>query len=69
MGTLSLKKICQERQKNKIKSAKELYEIIGKTKQNHRSVSKATLVFQAIRIEVNQELEVLKNFFRKIRKN
>ncbi|ECL3257234.1 16S rRNA (cytosine(1402)-N(4))-methyltransferase RsmH [Campylobacter coli] len=61
-------KICQERQKNKIKSAKELYEIIGKTKQNHRSVSKATLVFQAIRIEVNQELEVLKNFLEKLEK-
>ncbi|ELZ6432664.1 16S rRNA (cytosine(1402)-N(4))-methyltransferase RsmH, partial [Campylobacter coli] len=67
-GYFIAQKICQERQKNKIKSAKELYEIIGKTKQNHRSVSKATLVFQAIRIEVNQELEVLKNFLEKLEK-
>ncbi|EAI2977861.1 16S rRNA (cytosine(1402)-N(4))-methyltransferase RsmH [Campylobacter jejuni] len=67
-GYFIAQKICQERQKNKIKSAKELYEIIGKTKQNHRSVSKATLVFQAIRIEVNQELEVLKTFLEKLEK-
>ncbi|EAI6362286.1 TPA: 16S rRNA (cytosine(1402)-N(4))-methyltransferase RsmH [Campylobacter coli] len=67
-GYFIAQKICQERQKNKIKSAKELYEIIGKTKQNHRKISKATLVFQAIRIEVNQELEVLKTFLEKLEK-
>ncbi|ELA4414894.1 16S rRNA (cytosine(1402)-N(4))-methyltransferase RsmH [Campylobacter jejuni] len=55
-------KICLERSKNPIKSAKELYQIIGKGKQNHRKISKATLAFQAIRIEVNQELKVLKDF-------
>ncbi|EHM2396063.1 16S rRNA (cytosine(1402)-N(4))-methyltransferase RsmH, partial [Campylobacter jejuni] len=56
------KKICLERSKNPIKGAKELYQIIGKGKQNHRKISKATLAFQAIRIEVNQELKVLKDF-------
>ncbi|TKX32318.1 16S rRNA (cytosine(1402)-N(4))-methyltransferase RsmH [Campylobacter aviculae] len=61
-------KICQTRIKNPIKSAKELQNIIGTAKQKHRKVSKATLVFQAIRIEVNQELEVLKNFLEKLEK-
>ncbi|MBZ7931479.1 16S rRNA (cytosine(1402)-N(4))-methyltransferase RsmH [Campylobacter sp. RM12910] len=62
------KKICQSRIKTSIKSAKELQKIIGSTKQHHRKVSKATLVFQAIRIEVNQELEVLKIFLEKLEK-
>ncbi|MGH2327971.1 16S rRNA (cytosine(1402)-N(4))-methyltransferase RsmH [Campylobacter taeniopygiae] len=65
---LIAKKICQSRIEKPIKSAKELQKIIGATKQNHRKVSKATLVFQAIRIEVNQELEVLKIFLEKLEK-
>ncbi|RQD69020.1 16S rRNA (cytosine(1402)-N(4))-methyltransferase RsmH [Campylobacter hepaticus] len=55
-------KICYARKKKVITSAKELHEIIGKMKQNHRKISQANLVFQAIRIEVNQELQVLKKF-------
>ncbi len=61
-------KICQTRHKSPIKSARELLELIGKAKHNHRKVSKAILVFQAIRIEVNQELEVLKIFLEKLEK-
>ncbi|MBM0636973.1 16S rRNA (cytosine(1402)-N(4))-methyltransferase RsmH [Campylobacter sp. VicNov18] len=65
-GSFLAEKICLARNKASIKSGKELYQIIGKSKQNHRKVSQATLVFQAIRIEVNQELKVLENFLQSL---
>ncbi|TKX31945.1 16S rRNA (cytosine(1402)-N(4))-methyltransferase RsmH [Campylobacter estrildidarum] len=65
---LIAQKICQARIKNPIKSAKELKTIIGTAKQKNRKISKATLVFQAIRIEVNRELDVLDFFLKKLEK-
>lgn len=59
-------KICLARSKTPIKSAKELCQIIGKTKHNNRKISKATLAFQAIRIEINQELQALKDFLKNL---
>lgn len=53
-------KIINERSKKPINTAKELTNIIGKKSVNHRSVSEAILAFQAIRIEVNNELNELK---------
>ncbi|NLC28520.1 MAG: 16S rRNA (cytosine(1402)-N(4))-methyltransferase RsmH [Campylobacteraceae bacterium] len=49
-------KICQAREDGPIKSAKELAILIGKGPSKGRRVSAATLAFQAIRIEVNNEL-------------
>ena len=60
------KKICDYRLKEPIKSAKKLCEIIGKARQNNRKISKATLVFQALRIEVNDELKMLEKFLLKL---
>lgn len=51
-----------------INSCKELSKIIGNAKLNNRSVSLKTLVFQAIRIEVNDELGVLKRFLEQVSK-
>jgi len=49
-------KIAERRKNHPITSAKEFAEIFGAAKQNGRSVNLATLAFQAIRIEVNNEL-------------
>ena len=59
-------KICDYRAKKKINSAKELSEIIGNKKYFNRKISTAILAFQAIRIEVNNELFELKNLLDKI---
>ena len=59
-------KICEQRAKKKIKSAKELFEIIGKTRFDNRKILKATLLFQALRIEVNQELDALNRFLMRL---
>lgn len=55
--------IIKERQKNKIETTKQLADIIYKTyppKLRHKRIHPATKTFQAIRIEVNQELEEIK---------
>lgn len=52
-------KIVNARAIKPIKSAKELTNIIGKRSVNGRNVSEAILAFQAIRIEVNKELDEL----------
>ncbi len=56
------KAIVEERKKNKIKTTLELADIIVKsTPKVKSSIHPATRVFQAIRIEVNQELQNVKN--------
>ncbi len=57
-------KICEERQKNRIKTTKELENIIFHCyPKEHRygKTNPSTRVFQALRLEVNRELEVLTN--------
>ncbi|MBR8466036.1 16S rRNA (cytosine(1402)-N(4))-methyltransferase RsmH [Campylobacter sp. faydin G-140] len=60
-------KIVSARAKQPIKSAKELTQIIGKNRLNGRSVSLAILAFQAIRIEVNDELGELERLLSSIK--
>jgi 16S rRNA (cytosine1402-N4)-methyltransferase len=61
------KLICDTREKNPIKDAKTLADLVGRRGHfNGRSVSPATLVFQAIRIEVNKELEELEELLKSI---
>ena len=52
-------KIVNYRAEKEITSAKELAKIIGTSNFKNRSISTATLAFQAIRIEVNKELDEL----------
>lgn len=59
-------KIVGARQSGEIKSAERLAQIIGLKGVNGRSVSAATLAFQAIRIEVNNELSELQNLLQSI---
>lgn len=59
-------KIVEARQNGEIKSAERLAQIIGLKGVNGRSVSAATLAFQAIRIEVNNELGELQNLLQSI---
>lgn len=59
-------KIIEARIKKPIQTSKELYEIIGKGTQKGRKVQKATLIFQALRIEVNKELNELEILLDKI---
>lgn len=51
-----------------INSCQKLSQIIGNSKLNSRNVTLKTLVFQAIRIEVNNELGVLENFLNDVSK-
>lgn len=59
-------KIVEARQSGEIKSAERLAQIIGLNGVKGRSVSAATLAFQAIRIEVNNELGELQNLLQSI---
>lgn len=59
------RRIVAAREEKEIKTTKELSEIINKAvpgKYRHGRINPATKTFQAIRIEVNQELENLKKF-------
>ncbi|MBF7045717.1 16S rRNA (cytosine(1402)-N(4))-methyltransferase RsmH [Campylobacter volucris] len=71
LGSISKKlasKIIQARNHKEITSAKELTKIIGDAKFHGRNVSLALLVFQALRIEVNDELGELKRLLDSIEK-
>lgn len=54
-------KIINARNQKEISSAKELCEILGSKNVPGRKVNQLILAFQAIRIEVNKELDELKN--------
>ena len=54
--------ILKERKKEKIKTTFKLVEIIEKVKKRRGKISPATKVFQALRIAVNNELNVIENF-------
>ncbi|MDY6135423.1 16S rRNA (cytosine(1402)-N(4))-methyltransferase RsmH, partial [Campylobacter lanienae] len=59
-------KIITARNIKQINSCKELSQIVGNSNLQNRSINVATLVFQAIRIEVNKELDVLKELLNSI---
>ncbi|BCX79577.1 ribosomal RNA small subunit methyltransferase H [Campylobacter sp. 19-13652] len=59
-------KIVQERLKSPITSAKQLRDILSEFRVFGRSVSVPTLVFQALRIEVNDELGELRRLLKAI---
>ena len=58
--------IIRARQKKKIDTCKELNDIINSFFKRRGRINPATKFFQAIRIEVNNELEELKKFLEKI---
>ncbi|NLK66685.1 MAG: 16S rRNA (cytosine(1402)-N(4))-methyltransferase RsmH [Campylobacteraceae bacterium] len=58
--------IVKHREQRPILTGKELSDIVGKKSVRKNSASKATLVFQAIRIEVNKELDELTNLLTSI---
>jgi 16S rRNA (cytosine1402-N4)-methyltransferase len=57
--------IVRSRKLKEIKTAKELAEIVGKAKKRRTRLHPATLTFQAIRIEVNREIDNLKEGLKK----
>ena len=61
-----IKSIITERKKKNIETCKELTEIILKNFNYRGKINPATRFFQAIRMEVNGELEGLKTFLSKI---
>ncbi len=60
--------IIDARNKKRVESAKELSELILKNIKKTRKIHPATLVFQAIRIEVNKELKELESLLDSIEK-
>lgn len=61
------KAIVEKRRENSIKTTKELADlIVNSTPRIKSKIHPATRVFQALRIEVNQELKNIENFFNDI---
>ena len=56
------RKIVEERQLSRIVSSEQLKTALGRFLPTHREHKILAQIFQAIRIEVNQEIEVLKEF-------
>ncbi len=54
--------ICDARSQKEIKTSEELKKSLGRFLPKHRENKILAQIYQAIRIEVNQELEVLKEF-------
>lgn len=54
--------ICRARQKNKIKTTGELIEVLATIAPKFKEHKYYAQIFQAIRMEVNQEIEVLEKF-------
>lgn len=54
--------IVEARSKNSIKTSKQLKEALGRFLPKHKENKILAQIYQAIRIEVNQELEALKEF-------
>ena len=54
--------IINHRQKNKISSVEDLLSVIKKHIPLHKEYSFLSIIFQALRIEVNEEIESLKEF-------
>lgn len=57
--------IVEKRKKSPIHSTKELAELVLKVPHKSESIHPATRIFQALRIEVNQELNVLREAIEK----
>ena len=58
-------KICEARMRKKIETTSELSNIISEITSQRFLIKTLSRVFQALRIYVNNELEILKNFIRK----
>lgn len=58
--------ICDYRKNKEIESSKELSSLVARHTRKFSKLNPATLVFQAIRIEVNAELEELESFLSNI---
>lgn len=54
--------ILEERSREPITSTRHLARIVARTKGNREKIDPATRVFQALRIEVNEELQSLSSF-------
>ncbi len=54
--------ICESRKMSPIKTSEQLKEALGRFLPKHRENKILAQIYQAIRIEVNQELEALKEF-------
>lgn len=54
--------ILEERSREPITSTRQLARIVARTKGDHEKIDPATRVFQALRIEVNEELQSLSRF-------